>query len=108
MTPDQKESTAQAAEYYGDEHFLQSMGLRLSSGRNFNSDEIKDKAEYNDGVIGAQMLITRALADKLFPGKNPLGQVLYLPPDKEPKLVVGVVDRLQVPWVGGFRQLVQR
>jgi putative ABC transport system permease protein len=102
LTPDQKEPTANTAEYYGDEHFLQSMGLKLSSGRNFNSDEIKAKAEYNDGVTGAQALITRGLADKLFPGKNAVGQVLYLPPDKEPKLVVGVVERLQVPWVEGF------
>jgi putative ABC transport system permease protein len=102
LAPDQKEPTSHTAEYYGDEHFLQSMGLKLSSGRNFNADEVKDKAAYNDGVAGSQTMITRALADKLFPGKNPLGQVLYLPPDREPKQVVGIVERLQVPWVGGF------
>jgi putative ABC transport system permease protein len=99
LTPEQKEPSANAAEYYGDDHFLQSMGLKLSSGRNFNSDELQDKATYNDGVVGAQVMITRVLAEKLFPGKNPLGQVIYLPPDILPKQVVGVIDRLQVPWV---------
>lgn len=99
LTAEQREPTASSAEYYGDDHFLQSMGLRLSSGRNFNTDELLDKTEYNDGVAAAHAMITRALAEKLFPGKDALGQVIYLPPDKTPKLVVGVIDRLQVPWV---------
>lgn len=98
LTPDQKEPTGNAAEYYGDDHFVQSLGLKLISGRNFNTDELQDKEQYNDGVVASQVLISRILADKLFPGKNALGQVLYLPPDTVPKQVVGVLDRLQVPW----------
>jgi putative ABC transport system permease protein len=98
LKPDQKEPSGNAAEYYGDDHFLQSSGLKLSGGRNFNVDELSDKKAYNDGVVAAQAMITRVLAEKLFPGKNAVGQIFYLPPDTVPKQVVGVIDRLQVPW----------
>jgi putative ABC transport system permease protein len=99
LTADQKEPTAATAEYYGDDHFVQAFGLKISSGRNFNSDELQDKKTYNDGVVASQALITRALADKLFPGKDAVGQVFYLTPDTVPKQIVGIIDRLQVPWV---------
>jgi putative ABC transport system permease protein len=99
LTADQKEPTAATAEYYGDDHFVQAFGLKIISGRNFNSDELQDKETYNDGVVASQILITRTLAEKLFPGKDAVGQVIYLPPDTVPKQIVGVIDRLQVPWV---------
>jgi putative ABC transport system permease protein len=98
LTPDQKEPSGNSAEYYGDDHFLQAFGLKLASGRNFNADELQEKRAYNDGKVAAQVMISRALGEKLFPGKNALGQTFYLPPDTVPKQVVGIIDQLQVPW----------
>jgi putative ABC transport system permease protein len=99
LTPSDRETTQQIALYFGDEHYLQSLGLKLSSGRNFNSDEVIDKSGYNDHSAPSTVIITRGLEEKLFPGKSGLGQVIYLPPELKGSSIVGVVERLQVPWV---------
>jgi putative ABC transport system permease protein len=99
LTADQKESTAQTAAYFGDEHTLNSLGLKLIAGRNFNTDEVTEKAGYNDLAPASAVIITRALAEKLFPGKSALGQNIFLKPENHTIPIVGIVDRLQVPWV---------
>lgn len=99
LTPDQKESTAQTAVYFGDEHALQSLGLNLIAGRNFNADEVVDKLGYNDLKPPPSIIITKALAEKLFPGKSALGQSIIMRPEDHTIRVIGIVDRLQVPWV---------
>ena len=102
LAPEQKEPTALTALYMVDEHGLNAMGLKLIAGRNFNSDEVVDKIGYTDLRPPAAIIVTRALAEKLFPGGNAVGQSVYEEKDKLP--IVGVVDRLQVPWVtaGGW------
>jgi hypothetical protein len=40
-------------------------------------------------------IVTRALADQLFPGQDPLGKTIY--PGKSPVRIVGVVDHLARP-----------
>ena len=103
LRPDQKNATASAALYFGDEHTLAAWGLKLIAGRNFNSDEVFDKVGYTDFKPPAAIIITKGLADKLFPNANAVGQSIYTDsPQAHP--IVGVVDRLQVPWVsaGGW------
>jgi putative ABC transport system permease protein len=100
---DQKTATASAALYFGDEHAIAGLGLKLIAGRNFNADEVADKIGYNDLKLPAAVIITKALADRLFPNANAVGQSIYTDsPHGHP--IVGVVDRLQVPWVsaGGW------
>jgi len=101
---DQKTATATAALYFGDEHAIAGLGLKLIAGRNFNSDEVLDKVGYTDLRPPAAVIITKGLADKLFPGANAVGQSIYDQFLKGQVPIVGVVDRLQVPWVdaGGF------
>jgi putative ABC transport system permease protein len=99
LNPDQKESSTQTALYFADEHALNSLGLKLVAGRNFNSDEVGEKYGFNDQGPPTGLIITRALADKLFPGKSALGQSFYIEPEKHGIPILGVVDRLQVPWV---------
>ncbi len=43
LTADQKTPTAFAAHYMGDEHALNTMGLKLIAGRNFSADEIANR-----------------------------------------------------------------
>jgi putative ABC transport system permease protein len=103
LRPDQKNATASAALYFGDEHTLAGWGLKLIAGRNFNPDEVFDKVGYTDFKPPAAVIITKGLADKLFPNANAVGQSIYTDsPQGHP--IVGVVDRLQVPWVsaGGW------
>jgi putative ABC transport system permease protein len=97
LHPDQKTATASAALYFGDEHAIAGLGLKLIAGRNFNSDEVVDKIGYTDIKPPAAVIITKGLADKLFPNANAVGQSIYDEKDQVP--IVGVVDRLQVPWV---------
>jgi putative ABC transport system permease protein len=97
---DQKESSAQTALFLVDEHGLNAMGLKLIAGRNFTPAEVQDKTGLTDLVPPSAVIITKALADKLFPGKNALGQSIYVTFQKQQVPVVGIVDRLQVPWVG--------
>jgi putative ABC transport system permease protein len=104
LHPDQKTATASAALYFGDEHAIAALGLKLIAGRNFNSDEVTDKVGYNDLKAPAAIIITKGLADKLFPNANAVGQSIYDQVLKGQVPIIGVVDRLQVPWVeaGGF------
>jgi putative ABC transport system permease protein len=99
LNPEQKESTASTAVYFADEHALNSLGLTLVAGRNFDSAEITDKNGYTDLAAPASVIVTRALADKLFPGKGALGQSIYIQPENHSIRIIGIVDRLQVPWV---------
>jgi putative ABC transport system permease protein len=45
------------------------------------------------------IIITRALAEKLFPDQPALGKAVY--DEDKPMTIVGIVDRLQTPWVSG-------
>jgi putative ABC transport system permease protein len=104
LTPDQKEPTALTALYLADEHGLSAMGLKLVAGRNFNSDEVIDKVGYTDLSAPSALIITKTMADKLFPGKSAVGQSIIVDFQKRRAPIVGVVDRLQVPWIqaGGW------
>ena len=92
MTPDQTTPTTDAAVYTGDEHFIDALGLKLVAGRNFRPDEVI--------VMGTQQAITpptaivsKALADRLFPDGNALGKSFYAM-GATPSTIVGIVDPL--------------
>src|SRR5260221_4977170 len=104
LHPDQRDAMTLSAVYFTDEHGLQTLGLKLIAGRNFNSGEIVDKVGYTDVTPPSAVIITRALADKLFPGGNALGQSVYIETEKHQTTIIGIVDQLQVPWVqaGGW------
>jgi len=103
MAPGQKVATTGAAIYFVDEHGLNSYGLDLVAGRNFKQEEIsvrdRGSVDWPPGII-----ITKALADKLYPGQDAIGKQMYLgDPDKSPaQTVIGVIDRMIVPWPRGF------
>ena len=104
LHPDQKNATALAAIYFADEHAIAGLGLRLVAGRNFNPADVVDKVGYTDLKSPSAIIITRALADKLFPSGNALGQNVYDEARHTTEPIVGIVDQLQVPWVaaGGW------
>jgi putative ABC transport system permease protein len=101
LNPDQKDPGTLSAVYFADDHALQTLGLKLIAGRNFNSDEVVDKNGYTDLTHPSAVIVTRALAEKLFPGSNALGRSIFLDGQKLHQTpIIGIVDRLQVPWVG--------
>jgi putative ABC transport system permease protein len=95
LTADQKIPTAFAAHYMGDEHALHTMGLKLIAGRNFTPAEIVNRTD--DALpMPSGFIVTKALAAKLFPQSNALGQPIYVENEK-PIAIIGIVDRLQGP-----------
>jgi putative ABC transport system permease protein len=104
LLPDQETPTALAALYFADEHMLQGMGLKLIAGRNFTAADVADKLGYTDLVQPTGVIISRVLAEKLFPNANAVGQSIYDEARHAKTPVIGVIDRLQVPWVdaGGW------
>ncbi len=99
LDPDQSEPAAHAALYLGDADFLDTVGLRLVAGRDFRDGEFLD---YHPEEGWQQMLevdtviITRALAERLFPGDSAVGEVLYFG-EETPVRVVGVIEGLMRP-----------
>jgi len=99
--PDVTDSPLSTALYMADTHGLNTLGVRLVAGRNFTPDEVIDEAGHNDLGSPRALIITRTLAEKLFPGQSAVGKTLYGPGHEGGGVtIVGVIDRLQVPWSG--------
>lgn len=100
LTPTQTQPTLNATLYFG-ENLPQTFGARLVAGRYFDADEYVDfeVANNNPKAIPQSSLITiitRAMAQRLWPGENPLGKTIYLG-DLTSVRVVGVVASLIRP-----------
>lgn len=102
LDPQQKQPTLNMTTYFG-ENLIQTFGLQLVAGRLLQPEDYRD---YDAVVRAAQagdlkqlpstIVITQALAERLWPGQNPLGQQIYLGSDV-PLRVVGVVKGLVRP-----------
>ena len=96
------ESAINASMYFHSEDWLQTTGLKLVAGRDFAADEYQDQTEVDkaEPPVLAAIIINRALAGRLFPGAQAVGQVVYLF-GPQPTRVVGVVETLPSPHPGG-------
>lgn len=99
LSDEQQHNTLNATVYLDEGNLLETMGLRLVSGRDFTPDEYQDmdvleKSGEQARVPGA--IINRSMAEKLFPGQNPLGKVFYSW-GESPTAVVGVIEDLARP-----------
>lgn len=99
LKPGSKGERTMTAIYFADNHTLNTLGLKLVAGRNFHASEVAPHMPH-DTLQPPQVIVTKALADKLFPGGQAVGKSVYL--GDKPSIIVGVVARLQVPWVGGW------
>lgn len=101
LVPDDKvKSKAQTTLYFTDDHALATFGIKLIAGRNFLPSEIQTLDPRNVKTT-PQVIVSKALADKLFPDGNALGKQVYMYDSKTPPTtIIGIVDRLQVPWSG--------
>jgi putative ABC transport system permease protein len=91
-------SDASTAVFLVDEHGLDTFGMNLVAGRNFTVDELLPQVPnrpYEPSVI----IVSQALATRLFPDGNALGQAVYAFGAKKPSTIVGIVERLQSAWV---------
>jgi len=97
----QKVPTTVTTMYFVDDHGIDSYGTKLIAGRNFKPEEItvrdRGAVDWPPGVI-----VTKALADKLYPGQDAVGKSFYINPEGAPQTIIGIIDRLIVPWPEGF------
>ncbi len=99
VKPDQDKSAAHTALYFVDNNTVDTLGLKLVAGRNFRASEVVDfmpRSKAQPPVV----MVTRDLAHKLYPTGSAVGKVLYT--IDKPSTIIGVVERMQVPWVGNW------
>ena len=89
--------------YLGTQDLLETWGMTVIAGRDFTPDEyVEFEDARTEKVHAGSVILTRGAADRLFPGKNPIGQSIYS--DKQPATVVGVIDHIMRP---GRRQTAE-
>lgn len=99
LSDEQQHSTLNATVYLDEGNLVETMGLKLVSGRDFAPDEYQDMAVLEKSGEQARVpgaIINRSMAEKLFPGQNPLGKVFYSW-GESPTAVVGVIEDLARP-----------
>ncbi|WP_368564089.1 ABC transporter permease [Pseudoxanthomonas sp. UTMC 1351] len=103
LSQDQQQSTLSATNYMAEDQFIETLGLKLVAGRVFEPDEFIEFEDLNKpdspGNIPAA-IITRKMADKLFPGEDAVGKSFYSWGDA-PIRIVGVVEHLVRPSMQG-------
>jgi putative ABC transport system permease protein len=98
LKPDQETPSAYAAEYIVDDHAMKTLGIRLTEGRWFTAGEIVERHDSpEDGP--PIVIITRALATKLFPAGQALGSSIYV--GKKASSIIGIAERLVTPLLYG-------
>ena len=86
--------------YFIDEHGLDTFGLNLLAGENFDVTEVEWR-ERSDTSWPGRAIITQAMAEALFPDDpaGALGKTVYIN-DNEPITISGIIERMQAPWNG--------
>jgi putative ABC transport system permease protein len=102
-SPTQRLATLSASHYMG-EDLVKTLGVQIVEGRDLRPEEYMDMAEvvamldkqqYDKLSMGG-VLITRAMAERMWPGQDPLGKQIYVGRGL-PITVVGVMANLVRP-----------
>lgn len=95
--PRQQRETAPASQYVSGDSLIKTFGLKLVEGRDFLPGEITEINENASRELPKQIIVTKALAEKLWPGAPAVGKQLWfgIGDAAQSFEVVGVVERLQ-------------
>ncbi|WP_266170802.1 ABC transporter permease [Dyella subtropica] len=104
LDPQQQQNTLEAETYFGP-NLLPTLGTQLVAGRDFDPGEYLDfdavVAALNRGDLTGlphTMIITRPLAERLWPGQDALGKTIYVG-NGIPFRVIGIVAHLARPYI---------
>ena len=88
-----------SAQYAGDEGTVEAMGLKLIAGRNFKPEEYEfgSRIDATPEVRVPQIIISRALAEAMFPGGDAVGKTIYAFGETE-STVIGVLEKIPHPY----------
>ena len=97
----QTRQTTSTSTYISGDSLVKTFGLKLVEGRDFLPQELVDVNENTTNTYPHQVIITRALAEKMWPGARAVGKTMYFGygEDAQGVEVVGVVERLQAAHV---------
>ena len=97
-SPEPDAQSTSATQYMVGEHTLQTLGLKLIAGRDFNADEYQSSSVLEGADVSAMkspLIITRSVAEQMFPDTPAVGRTVYMA--NIPLTIVGVVDALARP-----------
>ncbi len=93
LKPGQPHAMTHVNVFYGDQQMLPTLGLRLIAGRDFTSADVRHRALRGE-IDPPVVVVTHALADRLFPHGDALGKPIYINSNTAPSTIVGVVARI--------------
>ena len=88
--------------YFVDEHGIDTFGVNLVAGRNFEATEVAWLDEDAERAWPEIVIVTSALAESMFPEEALdaiVGKTVYFN-SYEATTIIGIVDRLQASWPG--------
>jgi len=91
---DDPNAPVHVARYLGGGGIVKAFGLHLIAGRDFSPTEIVESKK-SDETPTPSVIITQAVADRMFPGEAALGKAIYLGKTRVP--IIGIVERLERP-----------
>jgi putative ABC transport system permease protein len=95
--PDDHETSVNAGMYMGSPDLLETFGVELIAGRDFERTEyleFEDVQKNQTHITSA--IVTRDLAEQLYPDEDAVGKPIYVFGDR-PTTIVGVIERLARP-----------
>ena len=93
LKPGQPHGMTDVNIFYGDQQMLPALGLRLIAGRDFTIADVRHRA-LGGRIDPPAVIVTHALADRLFPHGDALGKPIYINNNTAPSTIVGVVARM--------------
>lgn len=97
--PGDDDTDTGVAIYFVDEHGIDTFGVNLVAGRNFETTEVDWFGDEGPKWPGS-VIVTRAMATELYPDIKPdeaVGKVAYIE-NNLPITIVGILERMQAPW----------
>jgi putative ABC transport system permease protein len=96
----QVNQSANVATYRTADSLVATWQLKLIEGRDFTKADIVEVDAETSKEYPKTAIITKTLADKLWPGQSAIGRTLLfgIGETANPTQVIGVVERLQSPW----------
>jgi len=80
--------------FESDAHTLATLGVRLVAGRNFRDDEVTGRSGLG-ALEPVVIIVTKHLADQLFPHGDALGKQVYFSSTTVPSTIIGIMARMQ-------------
>lgn len=95
--PEDHDSPVNATMYMGTPDLRETLGIELSAGRDFEPDEYQVFEDVQTQKVAlASVILSRAAAERLYPGENPVGKKAYVW-GKQPQTIVGIFEYVARP-----------